>query len=417
MDSNSCVFVTAPVTIPALDPPTDISFVSTAPNCPAQISDVTLTVSDGVGAITYEIIAPAPFNNGNNNIFTGLAPDTYTFRVTDANGCAYDESYTINPVTLINVAGALVNNASCVGAADGAADFTVNGFSTTYAYTVNGGAAVTGQAAAVINLTGLAAGNYTVIVTDETTNCTATDMVTISEPAAPLAFTYTVTPLTCVTNASVTINATDGWGSYSYEIEQPDTTVLGPQASNIFTGLSQLGTYTIRVTDGGGCTVTDTFDIVNPANPVASIDPATDMCYSSTDLADVVVGAAGGLAPYFYQINGGPTQTSNTFNDLIPGNYTFTVMDSNGCTDTVALTIEPELTATAVLTKDLDCTVSPDAVIDLTANGGYSPYTYEIDFNSTGYVAYGGGFPHTTSTAGTYQFRITDSQGCEVNLI
>ena len=419
MDSNGCIFVTAPVSIPALDPPTDIAFTATAPNCPAQTSDVTLTVTDGVGAITYEIIAPAPINNGNNNIFTGLAPDTYTFRATDANGCSYDEAYTIIPVSLISVGGSLVNNVSCVGDADGAADFAVNGFATTYAYTVNGGPAVTGQSAAVINLTGLVAGNYTVVVTDETTSCTATDAVTISEPATPLAFTFTATPLTCVADASVTINATDGWGGYTYEIEQPDTTILGPQASAIFTGLNQLGTYTIRVTDGGGCTVSDTFDIVNPANPVASIDPASDLCYSSTDLADVVVDATGGLAPYFYQINGGPTQTSNTFNGLIPGNYTFTVLDSNGCSDTVALTIEPELTVVAVLTKDLDCTVSPDAVINLTTNGGYSPYTYEIDVNGAGYVPYAGGFPYTTLTAGSYQFRVTDSQGCvgESNII
>ncbi|NER09938.1 gliding motility-associated C-terminal domain-containing protein [Muriicola jejuensis] len=412
MDSNGCTFVTAPAVIPPLDPPTDISFSATPPNCPAQTSDITLTVTGGVGAITYEIIAPVAVNNGNSNVFTGLAPDTYTFRVTDSNGCSYDENFTLNPVTQVQVAGVLVSDVSCVGAADGAIDFAVSDFATTYSYSVNGGAAVTGQSAATINLTGLLAGNYTIVVTDETTNCTDTDTITVSEPANPLAFTFVVTPLTCTTDASVTITATDGWGGYTYELVQPDTSTLGPQALNSFYGLNQLGTYTINVTDAGGCTVSDTFDIVTPANPVASIDPASDLCYASTSLATVVVGATGGLAPYYYSINGGPTQTSNTFNDLIPGNYTFTVLDSNGCTDDVTLTIEPELTANANLTKDLDCSVSPDAVIDVTTTGGYSPYTYEINVNGGGYVAYGGGFPYTTSTPGTYQFRVTDSQGC-----
>ncbi len=421
MDSNGCTFVTASAVVPPLDPPTDISFSATPANCPAETSDVTLTVTDGVGAINYEIIAPAPavVDNGASNVFTGLLPDTYTFRVTDSYGCTYDENYTVNPVIKVQVAGVLVNNASCVGASDGTIDFTVSDFSGTYAYSVNGGASVTGQSAATINLPGLAAGNYTIVVTDETTNCTDTDTITVSEPALPLAFTFVVSPLTCSTDASVTITATDGWGGYTYQIEEPDTNILGPQALNSFFGLNQLGTYIISVTDSGGCTVTDTFDIVTPGNPVASIDPASDLCYSSTSLATIVVGAAGGQAPYFYRINGGPTQTSNTFTDLIPGNYTFTVLDSYGCSDDVLFTIAQELTSNAVLDKDLDCSGSPDAEIDLNVGPGYAPFTYEIDINGAGYVGYGAGFPYTTSTAGTYQFRVTDNQGCisESNIV
>ena len=211
----------------------------------------------------------------------------------------------------------------------------------------------------------------------------------------------------------MTITATDGWGGYSYEIIQPDTTPIGPQASNVFTGLNQIGTHTISVTDAGGCTVTDTFDIIAPTNPVASIDTAAStLCYASTSLATIVVGATGGVAPYYYSLNGGSTQTSNTFADLTPGIYDFTVMDSFGCSDNITFTIEPELTANAILTKDLDCSVSPNAEINVTVNGGYPAYTYEIDVNGAGYVAYVGGFPYSTATAGTYQFRITDTQGC-----
>ncbi|TDQ32818.1 T9SS type B sorting domain-containing protein [Zeaxanthinibacter enoshimensis] len=420
-DANGCVFTTANATIPALDPPTDISFTATAPNCPAQTSDVTLAVTDGVGSITYEIIAPAAAvtNSGNNNVFTGLAPDTYTFRVTDANDCSYEENFTINPVTPIDISGTLIRNVSCVGSSDGSVEFNVNGFSATYSYTVNGGAATTGQSAATISLPALPAGNHTIVVTDETTNCSDSATVTVDEPSVPLNFTFVVTPLTCDVEGTVTINAQDGWPQYTYEVEEPDGTILGPQPGNFFSGLDQVGTHIIRVTDSGGCTVSDTFDIVTPANPTASIDVASDLCYSSTNLADVVVGASGGNAPYYYQINGGPTQTSNTFNDLIPGTYTFTVLDSNGCSDDVTLDIEPELTANAVLTKDLDCTASPDAIIDVATNGGYGPYTYEINFNGGGYVPVCDCFPYTTSTAGTYQFRVTDSQGCvgESNIV
>ena len=271
-----------------------------------------------------------------------------------------------------------------------------------------------------MNFSGLLAGDYTITVTDDTTNCTDTATVTVNEPAAPLAFTFALSPLTCAADGSVTITATDGWGGYSYQLTEPDANVRGPQSGNVFNGLNKLGTYTISVTDAGGCTVSDTFDIVTPTNPVASIDTAAStLCYTSTGLATIVVDATGGLAPYYYSLNAGPTQTSNTFVDLTPATYDFTVMDSNGCTDTVQFTIEPELTANAVLTKDLDCSVSPDAEINVTVNGGYPAYTYEVSFNSGAYAPYAGAFPYTTSNAGTYRFRITDSQACitESNIV
>jgi hypothetical protein len=37
--------------------------------------------------------------------FPNLLPGNYTFRVTDANGCFYSESYTVAPVTPIAIAG------------------------------------------------------------------------------------------------------------------------------------------------------------------------------------------------------------------------------------------------------------------------------------------------------------------------
>jgi len=413
-DANDCT-ATRPITVDALTPPTNIAFSATEPYCIAETSDVTLTVTGGSGAITYEIISPAPVANGNNNVFTGLAPDTYTFRVTDAKGCFYDENFTINPVQKINVSGITTQNVSCYGSADGVIQYNVTGFSGNYSFTITGPTAIVPQNGITtdpLNFSNLLAGDYTITVTDDTTNCTYTATVTVNEPVAAMAFTHVVTPKTCLNDGSVTITATDGWGSYVYEIEQPDSTVLGPQANNTFTGLSQDGTYTIRVTDAGGCVLTDTFDITTPVNPVASIDATSDLCYSSSKLATVVVGASAGKAPYYYSLNGGPTQTSNTFADLTPATYDFTVMDSNGCTDTVQFTIEPELTANAVLTKDLDCSVSPNAEINITVNGGYPAYSYEVNVNGAGYVAYAGAFPYSTSTAGTYRFRITDSKGC-----
>src|SRR5690606_18873478 len=93
-NNTTCVITLADIIIDPLTPPTDLSFGQTTATCPALTADVTLTPTGGSGDLVYEIIAPtgAVTNNGNNPIFPGLTPNTYTFRVTDATGCFYTEN-------------------------------------------------------------------------------------------------------------------------------------------------------------------------------------------------------------------------------------------------------------------------------------------------------------------------------------
>ncbi|RYJ42072.1 T9SS type B sorting domain-containing protein [Flavobacterium beibuense] len=421
-DANGCTYVINSIVIDPLTPPTDLTFSATTQTCPALTSDVTLTVVSGTGPFNYQITAPAAavVNNGTNNVFAGLNAGTYTFMVTDSKGCTYSENYTINALTPIAVNGQPVSNVTCFGAADGSLNFNVSGFSTNYTYTIVNGASVTvgssaSATATTIPLTGLAAQTYTITVTDNVTNCTATATVTISGPASVLTLTTTSNPITCVANGSVSVTASGGWGSYQYTLTQPDLSTVGPQSGSSFTGLTQAGTYTVTVRDANNCTVTDTFTLTTPVPPTASLT-GSDICYDSNG-ASLTVTVTGGTAPFTYSLNGAPGQSSNVFSNLTPNTYNITVTDAYGCTDTVTQTIAPTLTAMAAFTKGLDCTASPDAQIDVTINGGTSPYTYQV--SNDGGTTYSASAPvalsaisYQTAVDGSFRFRITDANGC-----
>ena len=418
-DFNNCTTTTTPITLVQPLAATDLTFTASSVTCPTLTSNVTATIVGGTAPFVVQITAPSTIAAtsiaGNVATFNNLAVGSYTFNVTDANGCMYQENFTINPITFINVTGNLVSNVICFGASNGAVSYNVTGFNTTYSYTVNSGTAVTNQTSNTINLNSLAAGNYAITVTDNSTNCQSTVSVTVAQPSSPLALNATTNPITCIANGTINAAASGGWGSYSYTLTQPNAATVGPQSSGVFTNQTQTGTYTISVTDGNGCIVTSTATLSPTVNPTLTISPTSTLCYNATTGSTVILTAASGVAPYQYS-SGGAFQSSNTFAGLTPGNYTFTVRDSYGCTATVTQTITPALLAQTTITKTLDCSASPNAVITVNVNGGTTPYQYQVNFNGGGFGALnpivGSSFTYSTAIAGTYQFLITGATGC-----
>ncbi|MDD2984894.1 T9SS type B sorting domain-containing protein [Flavobacterium sp.] len=420
-DANGCVVTTNTIALVAPNQITDLTFTATALTCPAQVSTITVTVVGGTAPFSYQIIAPTgqTVNNGTNPVFTNLSAGTYTFEVTDSNGCSYQETYTIQPLPIIDVVGQTISNVICFGASDGAVTYTVSSLNPyNYQVTTTAGTIVssgTSSTLGSISLTGLPASTYTISITDTVTNCTDTATVVINAPATALSLSLTVSPITCLANGSVLLTATGGWGSYQYQITQPNGVIVGPQSSATFTNLTQAGTYTVSVNDINGCIVSSTFNLTTPSNPVAAIASSSDLCFDANG-ATLVISVTGGVVPYTYSINGNPSQNANTFSNLTPGSYTIVVVDGNGCSTTISQTIQPQLNAAASLTKGLDCTTSPNAEIETTITGGLAPYTYQVSFNGgvfgTSNTVVATNFNYQTATAGTYQFLITDAQGC-----
>ncbi|WP_354680756.1 hypothetical protein, partial [Mariniflexile fucanivorans] len=308
-------------------------------------------------------------------------------------------------------------NATCNGSADGTITISAQNFdiATGFQYSIDNGITWNTQMTSPYTITGLAAGNYNVMVRYET--CSFTLPQTISEPT-PLQVSVSGTPVTCLAGSTVTATATGGTAAYSYQLLDTATLNLVNvfPSNGILTNVAP-GDYTVRVTDANGCTATDIINLVDSVPPTASIATTSDYCYDSTNGATLEVTASGGVAPYEYNINGGPFGSSHIFANLVPGTYTIIVRDAYGCTVTLpAETIAPQLTANTTLTKELDCSASPDAVITGTITGGYAPFTYEVSINGSVYTSLGSTgtpFIYSAGTAGTYQFRITDANSCQ----
>ena len=437
-DSKDCTFTTNSVTLAPLNPVTNITFTNTAPNCPSQTASVTLTPvaalvpTTGNAPFTYAITAPAALitNVPVGNTFNNLPPATpITFEVTDSKGCKFSKTYTIQPVTPIAVNGS-ATNVQCSGSSTGSVTFNVSGFSTNYSYTITETigntliANVPSSTLAVINRGTLPAGSYTILVTDNVTNCTATATVVISNPPTALTLSPTVVPKTCLTGGSVSVLTTGGWGANTFTLTQPAPAVptIINNTTGSFSNLTQVGLYTISVKDLNGCIVSQTFNITNSGAPTLTLDPLSDLCFDGINAATIRVTASGGTGTgYEYFLLPSTSANSpigNVFPNLSPGTYTIQVKDSAGCpSNTVTVTINSQLTVGATLVKELDCTASPNAQYTINVANGYPSYSYQVEFNGGGFSAstsIGTSFLFTASSgAGTYDIKIIDSKLCE----
>ncbi|WP_230392566.1 T9SS type B sorting domain-containing protein [Flavobacterium sp. LC2016-01] len=420
-DANGCsVTITNGVNVPALDAPTDMDITGTPVYClPVASQKSTVTISNvqhGVGTKTYAILSPASavtnVSGLNSGVFTALAPDTYLFQVKDANGCTYEEEYTVKPVTNITVSGQLTADVSCNGGSNGSATFTVANNTGAISYVFTTGTGTLALSGNVITATGLVAGNYTLQVTDNTTQCTATASITVAQPAALALTANPFVNANCNSDAKVSVTATGGTAPYQYSFVVASAAGPGTYitANETFLNPATSLNWKVYVKDANGCVIGTplAISIIKDASPTMTA-PAP-VCYQGApiaiDLSLVATVPVAGTA--VYRVNGSNI-TGSVYTVTSPGTYLFSVVDVNGCeSNIITYEVKPQVTLVAELLQDLTCTLAAD--IKLTPGGGTGVYpTYEVEINASGtFVA----LP-AVYTAGTYKFRVTDSQGCQ----
>ncbi|WAC02215.1 SprB repeat-containing protein [Lacinutrix neustonica] len=422
-DANGCID-TETIDIPPYDPVTGMSFSdSNVITCNDTTTDVTVTPTGGVAPFGFVITAPGAATGNTTGattgVFTGLTPGNYTFEITDANGCTISASHSIAPATNIVVSGT-GSDEVCFGAADGQAIFTITDVSSpgNYTFSIAPASGTATQAGDVVTVTSLAGGTYTINITDITTGCVDSASVTITA-ATQITFTASATNVNC-NNPISTISfptlsgGTPGY-TYAYVTSGSPAPALGAYSNSTTVDTSVLGlTIDVYVKDTNDCVVMTPLSIISDPTPTVTLS-VDNQCTASGSNYTITASGGSGVAPYTYSIDGTNFQSSGTFT-VAAGTYTVTVRDANGCTAVSnTVTVSPQLTLNTVITKDLDCTASPDAIITGTINGGLAPFTYSVSINSGAYTAQGATgspFTYNTSSAGTYQFQVTDANGC-----
>ncbi|UTN05268.1 T9SS type B sorting domain-containing protein [Flavobacterium bizetiae] len=441
-DANSCSKTITVGTITALNKPASMKIDHSLVTCPTNRSTITITdVKNAAGTILttgleYRMVSPTAGTFSTNNTFTNLAADVeYTFEVRDANNCKVQDKHFI-PLPKSFTVGSKSTPVSCfTGSTDGTATFTITGIDAGTGYTYQVDAlpletkTSTGSPFDIV-ITGLAAGDHKIVVTNSTTNCPVTEIVKVQGPTAALALNAPdLTHVTCKDQGTATINAVDGWGTYTYTVTRTLPLPAGAAKvqvnNNKFINLAP-GTYSVSVSDLRGCTVAgQTFLINDFVKPSAQISVNTIYCAGGLG-ATLIAEPTSAPNPnpnYEYKLNSGSYQPSGTFKGLIPGDYTITVRDIvTGCTDVLAKqTIAQPLSATPRIEADLTCDpTSPEAKIEVSIFNGYPDYKYRVNttgvFSSEAYINVSAGqtkFSHSV-LEGTYYFEITDSKGCTV---
>jgi len=385
-DDNNCQTITTAIVSGSEPPQLSIASVSNA-SCGNNNGAASIEVTGGTGILTYTWTNNVSDNATANNLPTGA----YGVTVSDANGCSSSLNIDIATSNAPTIDTANIATPTC-GNNNGIIELTITGGTPPMAYIWEGSTSNNNTA------DNLATGEYSITVSDAN-GCTATWATTLEGTSAIDLITNNITPTTCGNdNGTAALSASGGTEPYTWD--WTDEVSNSGIAANL-----AAGSYGITVSDANGCNAITNIDIANSSAPlVAESENIPATCNESNGSLSVSV--SGGVTPYSYTWADAAINSETALN-LAAGNYAVTVTDNNGCTNSLAMTVQnqnaPTATATATPT---DCGTS-GGTATITANGGIGGYSYV--WNSTP--------PQNTATAtgllpGNYSATVTDSNGC-----
>ncbi len=337
--------------------------------CFGNNGSISLNPKDGVPNYGYEWFGPL---SSNGPTFTSgaytipnLIQGSYSITITDNSpeGCDFVLNNVIVDGPSATVLLDSIRPVSCNGASDGGVFLSVTGNNPTIAW--SGGISSTSE-----DVIGLAAGTYSVTVTDSGCQTILSD-IKIQQPD----------PVTALSNSKdvgcfggndgkIELSVFGGVPNYSFNWNN------APSVQNP-SGLSA-GNYYFTITDSQGCTFeSDTISISEPTNlSVLVVQKLNPICFGEAS-GSIETSAIGGTPPYQYFWSDGGVGATRS--GLAAGSFDVTVVDANNCENAqLAITIDnpPLLTVDTVQITNASCFGIADGVIDMTATGGTGAIGY-----------------------------------------
>ena len=387
------------------------------------------------GAASIQItggIAPYTYlwaDSTDTSVHMSLTAGTHSFSIIDSIGCITIDSVNISQPPALVITPISIEP-SCFQDSTGSISLTISGGS--MPYTSPWGA--TNTSPSLIN--NLESGVHEVTVWDNN-GCTTIDSISIPE-LQPIQVQATIIDDICTNGlGSIHVQATGGAGSYTYLWNQGGTT-------NMLTSL-HTGNYTLSAVDSLGCSTQVAYNVgdtcwiaieileLTSPNPVTCVSNQQEVQISYQNLSNDTIHFDIDSLVLDVQITGPSVQNfhSGVYNgSLAPnestiktitigadfsamGTYTITIISSllfdtqisydTLITQIVANVIPPNVSASLI--QNVQCFGNNDGSVQLQANGGIPPYSYDWEDGTSSAI-------DSILLAGTHTFTVTDSIGC-----
>ncbi len=352
---------------------------------------ITATATGGTGTLVFTWNT-TPTTTGAS--ITGLTAGAYSVTVTDSLGCSVSATYNVAEPTAITPGQAVITPATCL--VGGTVTVTATGGTGLLTYDWSNGD--------TLNIAdSITTGSVDLTVTDAN-GCSVTATYVVPQSNGINLSTSTFTNITCngAANGSIHVVATGATAPVVY--------VWSPAVSidSLASGLSA-GTYNVTVTDGGGCSATASYTIVEPAAIVIGNDTITDATCSQG--GSIAVSATGGTGTLVYTWSG-TAQTGPSITNLAGGTYILTVSDASNCSATATYNVGATGNTVAFGSPTLTqptCNGGTNGSITVATTGGTGPIGFTWNPGSSVTATLSG------IGAGTYSVTATDSVGCSAS--
>jgi len=317
-------------------------FSFTNPSCFLSDGVVNITLSGGSLPITYYTSDGNTYTSGRTVSFTGLGSGAFsftgvsstcnvsqTFNLQTANSFGVI-SYTSGFRDCSNNSGYISTTINGGGAPLSASCVSDNGFISTQSNLPSN---------STITFGSLTAGTYTISITDSSSACTYTSVVTLTQD---LGFDFELTPTntTCgINNGTCFIDITTTVTGQTFTLGLSNGATIRNLTNDYTLQNIPQGTYGVTLTNNSGCSITKNFT-VGGSNGV-DFNLVDSGCLPQGTLTAFI---NSGTPPYTLTWDGDVSgQTGFAVYNLTNGNYGLTVTDSQGCSTRKTATVKCEL--------------------------------------------------------------------------